>query len=207
MRSDTRRNRRRLLEAAATLVREDPQAITLVAVAARAEISVATTYRYFSSLDELLAALMQAVLNDFVDFGDSCADVGEGMFDLLLGRWVELMVGAEGPVMVQLRSRAGFLQRLHDGDPVIAAMAHAWRPAVISLLASSGAGEDQLPQALMLLNVLIDPREILDMAHALKMSPPEIRATLSATYRAGLSTWLERIGASSPRAEADVATA
>jgi hypothetical protein len=59
----------------------------------------------------------------------------------------------------------------------------------------------------MLLNVLIDPREILDMAHALKMSPPEIRATLSATYRAGLGTWLERIGASSPRAEADVATA
>lgn len=200
MRSDTRRNRRRLLQSAAELVREDPQAVTLAAVAARAEVSVATAYRYFSSLDEILTALMQAIVDGFLDFRES-STVAEGeLFDHLLGRWVEMMAGDEGPVMVQLRSRLGFLQRLRDADPVISGVANIWVPALLPLLKSAGASPEQLPHALMLLNVLVDPREILDMKQVLKMSPAQIQSTLSAAYRAALQVWLEQTGVSrSPR--------
>jgi AcrR family transcriptional regulator len=198
MRSDTRRNRRRLLESAAELVREDPQALTLAAVAARAEVSVATAYRYFSSLEELLTALMQAIVDGFLDFRESSLATDGELFEELLGRWVELMAGDEGPVMVQLRSRLGFLQRLRDADPVISGVAHVWAPAVLPLLTAAGATREQLPHALMLLNVLVDPREILDMRQVLKMTPAQIRATLSATYRAALQVWVRQIGDTPP---------
>lgn len=60
MRRDTKRNLARLLGAVVDEVQEDPGYWSLQGVAARAEVGVATAYRYFSSLDELREAYTTA---------------------------------------------------------------------------------------------------------------------------------------------------
>src|SRR5689334_5309604 len=97
-RSDALRNRRRLLEAAGAAVRADPGAVTMPAIAARAEIAVATAYRYFSSVDEVLLAYTTGVLADLRDFSLGVEATGSALFEQVLGRWIEL-VREHGPAM------------------------------------------------------------------------------------------------------------
>ncbi|WP_410602339.1 TetR/AcrR family transcriptional regulator, partial [Bacillus sp. SIMBA_008] len=55
MRSDTERNRRRLIKAAAYLVARRGSSVRMTDVAERAEVSPATAYRHFGSVDEILS--------------------------------------------------------------------------------------------------------------------------------------------------------
>ena len=55
MRSDTERNRRRLIKAAAYLVAHRGSSVRMTDVAERAEVSPATAYRHFGSVDEILS--------------------------------------------------------------------------------------------------------------------------------------------------------
>jgi AcrR family transcriptional regulator len=169
VRSDTRRNIRSLLKAAGEEMESNPAAVTLQSIAARAGIGKATAYRYFSSLAESSLA-------------------GADLFRAVLGRWVELVL-EHGNVMVQLRSRSGYLERLDREDQVITASRTIWERPVTALLDESGLSADLQRYALFLCNALSDPREILDLHNNAGMSSAQIVADVEAALRGALDGW------------------
>jgi AcrR family transcriptional regulator len=188
LRSDTRRNIQSLLKAVAEEVEENHQGISLQSVAARAEVGTTTAYRYFSSLDELLRAYMTQILESLHEFSDGSDLEGVMLFHTVMRRWVDLVL-EHGPVMVQLRSRSGFLERLDQGDPVIEISRRSWERPLTGLLAELNLPPDYLRRALFLCNVLSDPREILDLYNTDKLTPDEIADRLTAFLTGALSGW------------------
>lgn len=187
-RSDTRRNRRRLLEAVGQIAREAPDQLTMKDVANRAEIGPATAYRYYSTMDDVLAAYVLGVVEELADFSASCTAEGRPLFDAVVDRWVDLLA-EHGPVMVQLRSRRGFLERLHDGNETIVAVREAWSRPVEGLLADLGLPAQMLEHALFLNNMMYDPREIHDLLKETGMSRREVTARLTEAYLGALRGW------------------
>ncbi|WP_229796002.1 TetR/AcrR family transcriptional regulator [Saccharothrix coeruleofusca] len=188
MRSDTLRNRRRLLEAVGELAREAPDELTMQAIAARAEIGPATAYRYYSSMEEVLAAYVLSVVEELKDFTAKSTAQGRPLFDAVVDRWVDLLA-EHGPALVQLRSRRGYLERLHDGNEIIAAMRDAWGPPVRGLLADIGLPEEMLEHALFLNNMIFDPREVQDLLRETSLSRREVITRLTEAYCGALRGW------------------
>jgi AcrR family transcriptional regulator len=188
MRSDTRRNQRRLLEAASEIVRESPDDVTMQKIAARAEIAVATAYRYFSSVDELLAAYMVNVIGQLQEYCDHATGQGQALFEDVVGEWIRL-VEVHGRALVQLRSRRGFLERLRSEDVLITAVAGVWRRPVRQLLRDLGRSDAELPYALFLYNMIFDPREILDLTAGSGWAASDVQARLTGCYLGALGAW------------------
>jgi len=166
----------------------NPAGVTMQSIAARAGIGKATAYRYFSSLDELLAAYMVHSMDDLRTFSAKSSLSGAELFRAVMGRWVDLVL-EHGNVMVQLRSRSGYLERLDHEDQVITASRAIWERPVGALLDESGLSRDLLRYALFLCNVLSDPREILDLHSNAGMSSAQIVTDVEAAFRGGLEGW------------------
>ncbi|MGW6461422.1 TetR/AcrR family transcriptional regulator [Streptomyces sp. NPDC055078] len=188
LRSDTRRNRRRLLEAVGELARESPDELTMQAVASRAEIGPATAYRYYSSIDDVLAAYVLSVVEELRDFSVTSTAQGRPLFDAFVDKWVDLLT-AHGPALVQLRSRRGYLERLHNGNAIIAAMRDAWSGPVRGLLDDLGLPDEMLEYALFLSNMIFDPREIQDLLQETRLSRREVITRLTEAFRGALRGW------------------
>ncbi|GAA3972109.1 TetR family transcriptional regulator [Actinomadura viridis] len=188
LRSDTRRNRRRLLEAVGELAREAPDQLTMQALASRAEIGPATAYRYYSSTEEVLAAYVLSVVEELRDFSVTSTAEGRPLFDAVVGKWVDLLA-EHGPALVQLRSRRGYLERLHAGDEIIVAMRDAWSGPVRGLLDELGLPHEMLEYALFLNNMLFDPREILDLLREADLPRRDVITRLTESYGGALRGW------------------
>ncbi|WP_217164924.1 TetR/AcrR family transcriptional regulator [Streptomyces sp. AC512_CC834] len=188
LRSDTRRNRRRLLEAVGELARETPDELTMQAVASRAEIGPATAYRYYSSMDDVLEAYVLSVVEELRDFSETSTAQGRPLFDAVVDKWVDLLA-EHGPALVQLRSRRGYLERLHAGNETIVAMRDAWSGPVRGLLDDLGLPQGMLEHALFLSNMIFDPREIQDLSRETRLSRREVVTRLSEAYRGALRGW------------------
>jgi AcrR family transcriptional regulator len=192
LRSDTRRNRRRLLEAVGELAREAPDELTMQAVASRAEIGPATAYRYYSSMEDVLAAYVLSVVEELRDFTAALTAQGRPLFDAVVAKWVDLLA-EHGPALVQLRSRRGYLERLHNGNEIIAAMRDAWSRPVRDLLGDIGLPEEMLEYALFLNNMIFDPREVEDLLQETPLSRREVITRLTEAYCGALRGWA-RVG-------------
>lgn len=192
LRSDTLRNRRRLLEAVGELAREAPDELTMQAVASRAEIGPATAYRYYSSIEEVLAAYVLSVVEELRDFTATSTAQGRPLFDAVVDKWVDLLA-EHGPTLVQLRSRRGYLERLHNGNEIIAAMRDAWGRPVHDLLDDIGLPEEMLEYALFLNNMIFDPREVGDLLQETPLSRREVTTRLTEAYCGALRGWA-RVG-------------
>lgn len=188
LRSDTRRNHRRLLEAVGELAREDPDQLTMQAVASRAEIGPATAYRYYSSIDDVLAAYVLSVVEELRDFSTTSTAEGRPLFDSVLEKWVDLLA-EHGPALVQLRSRRGYLERLHNGNKIIAAMRDAWSGPVWGLLDDIGLPNEMIEYALFLSNMMFDPREIQDLLQETDLCRREVITRLTEAYGGALRGW------------------
>ncbi|WP_419999944.1 TetR/AcrR family transcriptional regulator [Streptomyces boninensis] len=188
LRSDTRRNRRRLLEAVGELAREAPDQLTMQAVAARAEIGPATAYRYFSTMDDALAAYVLSVVEELRDYSAASTAEGRPLFDAVVDKWVDLLA-EHGPALVQLRSRRGYLERLHSGNEIMIAVRDAWGRPVRGLLEDLGVAEEMSEYALFLANMLFDPREIQDLLQQTELSRREVITRLTEAYRGAVRGW------------------
>ncbi|XRQ09166.1 TetR/AcrR family transcriptional regulator [Actinomadura welshii] len=188
LRSDTRRNRRRLLEAVGELAREAPDQLTMQAVASRAEIGPATAYRYYSSMDDVLAAYVLSVVEELRDFTATSAAEGRPLFDAVVDKWVDLLA-EHGPALVQLRSRRGYLERLHAEDDIIVAMRDAWTRPVRGLLDEIGLPDEMIEYALFLNNMIFDPREIQDLLQETDLPRREVITRLTEAYGGALRGW------------------
>lgn len=72
MRRDARLNRERLIEAAGKILSTQPDQASIPLIAETAGVSVATAYRFFPSLDELLGAFVLKVIIVLRDFSHDC---------------------------------------------------------------------------------------------------------------------------------------
>lgn len=90
----------------------------------------------------------------------------------------------------KLRSRRGFLERLHDGDETIVMV--CGRPGDVpsrGVLADLGLPAQMLEHALFLNNMMYDPREIHDLLHEAGMSRREVTTHLTEAYLGALRGW------------------
>ena len=72
MRRDAERNRRRILEAARDAFAEDGLCVTLDEIARRAGVGVGTVYRRFPDKEQLIDALFEDQIAEFVSLADEC---------------------------------------------------------------------------------------------------------------------------------------
>lgn len=187
LRRDTRRNRRRLLAAASQLVHEGEE-LTLQRVAELADIAIATAYRHFPSIQDLVYAYVLAVVEDFASFSDSSESRDEDLFAEVLNHWIQL-IQAHGHLMVSHRSRRGFLERLHEEDRIITSIEKAWRKPLKQLMDAKVIDASLISQGLFLCNQLFDPRDVLDLIYEDKIDPENLAPYLMATFEGALRGW------------------
>ncbi len=190
MRRDSRRNRLRLM-AAAGLLSDSGRDLTMQQVAETADIAIATAYRHFPSIDELIAGYVLAVVDDQATFAEQLLGDdpdGEDYLATVLGHWIDL-IRTHGSMMVNHRSHRGFLERLSAGDPLIARASAAWRPPVDRFLAARGLPPDAADEALYLANLLFDPREILDQLRQTPVDTTALARRLMATLDGAVRGW------------------
>ncbi|MFT3876394.1 MAG: TetR/AcrR family transcriptional regulator [Propioniciclava sp.] len=186
-RSDAIRNRRAILRAAGDIIRVDPQSLTIPAVAERAGVSVTTVYRHYSSADVLLGSYMIEVDTQIRDYSHDCNTAGPELFDDVLAEWGRI-IEVYGPGLVQLRSRRGFLERLHSGDVAMQMVREAWERPIRRLLRAQEIEDDYFEGALFLFNMMFDPRELLDL-RARDLSMTKVLAILKDAYLGALRGW------------------
>jgi AcrR family transcriptional regulator len=207
-RRDAVRNRRKLLDAVGEILSREPHALNMPMVAERAALSVATAYRYFPSLEDLLTGYMREVVLELRDYSHDCPKTGAALFEDVAIHWVH-QLQLHGPAIIQLRSRKGFLRRLLDNDELIAILRDAWERPIRGVLRQFGVPDEHFNHALFLYNVLFDPREILDL---IDTGLPESEAVnrLIAAFYGAVQGWAQaniRTGIGAPAGREDTTDA
>jgi AcrR family transcriptional regulator len=187
-RSDARRNRKRLLEAATHVLRAEPTTATMQSIARKAALSQATAYRHFPSVEALVTAYHEAAAASLVEHGEQCRKTGKELFEHQAARWVK-MQSVHGPVIVRFWSQRGFLERLHCADAVTALSCSAWDQALRGVLIDLALPDALLSVARFLHNALFDPREIIDLTKAAGLPEDQVVRRLSDAFYGALTGW------------------
>ncbi|MDR7159676.1 helix-turn-helix domain-containing protein [Arthrobacter sp. BE255] len=191
LRSDTLRNRKLIIRSAGKLFAEGRQA-TMADIARAAEVSTATAYRHFASVDEVLARFRFDVGSELLEFSQQQEATGLELLRLVSTKWVTLVV-AHGRAMVHTRSGEGYLARLRTGATHLTVQADALSAALRDTCLELGV-DDPGDEAMFLWNVLFDPREIFDLIETLGLSPDDTARRLVATLVGALKGWCGPIG-------------
>ncbi|KOV80751.1 hypothetical protein ADL03_31380 [Nocardia sp. NRRL S-836] len=187
-RSDARRNRRRLLDAATHVLRDEPATATMQSIARAAALSQATAYRHFPSVEALVVAYHEDVMASLVEHGEESRKTGKALFEHQVAQWVKLQ-GEHGPVIVRFWSQRGFLERLRSSDVTAALCCRAWDRALRGVLIELELPDPLLPVGRFLHNALFDPREILDLTRTAGLSDEQVVRRLSDAFYGALSGW------------------
>ena len=189
LRSDTKRNRRQLIQAAGRLFAASTGAnvVSMSDIAREAEISPATAYRHFASVEDVLVAFRYGIGEQLKEFGDRQKSSGVKLLRDIDRRWVEL-VGEHGGSMVHTRSPEGYLARLRAGAEYLTVQADALERPLREALE-----ELNLPaigdEAMFLWNILFDPREILDVITTIGLSEHDAADRLTDTLLGAFEGW------------------
>lgn len=187
MRADSERNKQQLIDAAGEVLMVSHGTVSLSTIAKHAGLAPATAYRHFASLDDLLATYLRRVVEKLNTYATSLDLSGSELLEAICRRWIDLVL-VHGPAMVRMRSREGYLQRLHAGTDYVVIQRQTFDRAVRETLA-----EWKLPdlgeRGLLLWNVLFDPREVLDLLNTTGMSKFEIGDHLIAAFKGALHGW------------------
>jgi AcrR family transcriptional regulator len=186
-RQDAVRNRRKLLDAAGQVLSDEPETVSMPLVADRADLSVATAYRYFPSLEELLTTYIRELIIELRDYSHDCPKTGAPLFEDVVAHWVQSL-RLHGPAIVQLRSRQGFLRRLIDNDELISVVRDAWERPIRGVLRQLEIADEHFNHALFLHNVLFDPREVFDLIDT-GMDESEAVTRLVGAFYGALQGW------------------
>ncbi len=164
LRSDARRTRDRLLDAAGDLLEASGQHFTLPDLARQAGVGTATVYRHFADLAELLAAVEErsmAALTTAIQGVDRQSPALQ-RFDDICALWVGRSVRESAAVRF-LRSPEGVLQRVARADPAITALVGALRDAVTALIDQQVLPEQDIAAAVLVWITLFDERTVVDL--------------------------------------------
>lgn len=197
MRSDTQRNRRQLIKAAGELYAARRGPISMTDVAKEAEISFATAYRQFASVDDILAEYRFGVGEKLREFSLKQETSGLELLAAVSRKWVDLVV-RHGGAMLYTRSGEGYLARLRQGAFYLTVQAEALERPLRE--ACEDLGINPLgDEALFLWNVLFDPREILDLINTVGLKNDQAAARLVSALRGALSGYSQDRTSPEPR--------
>jgi AcrR family transcriptional regulator len=188
-RADAVRNRRLLLDAAGEAMRREPDVVTMPGVAEAAGLSVATAYRYFPTLPDLLNEYLYDVLVQLRDYSHNCTSTGLQLFSDVTDEWLRL-VGVYGRTMVHLRPRVGLLARLHGGDATIGASRDAWERPLRAVMRQAKVPDPFFEAAFFLHNMIFDPREVLDLVDA-GLPLDEVKLRLQGAFVGAVRGWAD----------------
>lgn len=188
MRSDTERNRRRLIRAAAYLVSRRGADVKMVDVAERAEVATATAYRHFSSVNEVLAEFRFDVGLQLRDFSQKQDTHGVELLAAVSREWVRLVV-KHGGAMVATRSGEGYLARLRSGARYLTVQADALEGPIREAAADAGI-PDPGDEGMFLWNILFDPREIFDLLKTVGLTEDVAAQRLVDAFMGALRGWM-----------------
>jgi AcrR family transcriptional regulator len=189
MRSDTQRNRRELINAAGALFAARRGPISMTDVAKHAEISTATAYRHFASVEDVLAEYRFNVGQKLRDYSLKQTIGGLELLESVSRKWVDLVV-KHGGAMLYTRSGEGYLARLRSGAYYPTVQAEALQRPLEEACAELGLtplGDE----ALFLWNILFDPREILDLINTVGLTKQQASERLVAALCGALKGWDE----------------
>lgn len=187
MRSDTQRNRRQLIKAAGQLYASRRGPISMTDVAKQAEISTATAYRHFASVEEVLAEYRFGVGEKLRDFSIKQESSGLTLLEAVSRKWVELVV-RHGGAMLYTRSGEGYLARLRQGTYYLTVQADALERPLREACEELGL-EPLGDEAMFLWNILFDPREILDLINTVGLSKDQTTRRLVAALTGAMTGW------------------
>ena len=187
MRSDTQRNRRQLIQAAGQLFATRRGPISMTDIAKHAEISSATAYRHFASVEEVLAEYRFGVGEKLRDYSLKQESSGLELLALVSRKWVDLVV-RHGGAMLHTRSGEGYLARLRQGTFYLTVQAEALERPLRESCEELGL-EPLGDEAMFLWNILFDPREILDLINTVGLTKDQATARLLAALRGALTGW------------------
>lgn len=185
-RSDTLRNRLALFAALETMLSTGPREITLTEVATEAQVSPATAYRYFGSMDGLVVAYRELVSLEFREQREELSGTGVGLLRDTCDLWLNI-VWTRGGALSQVRSRVGYLKRLLAGSEDLVAQEAAVGPSIRAAceeLKISYPG----PVAIFSWSQIYDPRDVLDLRENVA-AEEELRIVLFESFLAALERW------------------
>lgn len=187
LRQDTSRNQQQLLKVAQKLLAEAPAPLSMRKLASEAEVSPATVYRYYGSIEGVVEAFRSNVIADVVAYSEAAEETGVRLLEAVCLRWVDLVI-KDGRAMSHSRSRQGYLARLRKNAPDLKMQeAAVARPlaAACSELEITIRGEE----ALFLWNQIFDPRDVLDLIDSLGLSRTDVCQRLVSTLLGALKGW------------------
>jgi AcrR family transcriptional regulator len=187
VRSDTERNRGRIIKAASKLAAKHGNAIRMQDIATRAEVSTATAYRHFGSVDEILAEFRYGVGEQLRSFSLDRTEHGVELLEVVSRRWVELIM-KHGRAMVHTRSDEGYLKRLRADAPYLTVQADALARPIEEAAEEAGL-DDPGDIGMFFWNMLFDPREIFDLHETVGLAPEQIAERLVGVLLGTLHGW------------------
>jgi AcrR family transcriptional regulator len=189
MRSDTQRNRRQLVKAAGQLFAARRGTVSMSEVARQAEISSATAYRHFASVEDILAEYRFGVGEKLRDFSLKQESSGVELLTAVSRKWVDL-VTRHGGAMLYTRSGEGYLARLRSGAFYLRVQADALERPLREACDELGL-PDLGDEAMFLWNILFDPREILDLINTVGLTKEQATGRLISALKGALAGWSE----------------
>ncbi|MCX5535565.1 TetR/AcrR family transcriptional regulator [Streptomyces sp. NBC_00006] len=188
-RQDAVRNRNKLLDAVGAILESEPASVSMPLVARQADLSTATAYRYFSTLEELISAYVYSTIVELRNFSHDCPKTGTALFEAVAAERVRL-VRRHGAATVQVRSRQGFLARLQAQDHVITAVRDIWERPIRAAMRQLGVTDEHFDHALFLYNIMFDPRDILDLV-ATGLDEATVVRRLTRAYYGAVRGWVD----------------
>jgi AcrR family transcriptional regulator len=180
-RSDARRNREALIEAALIALAEDPHA-SMLDIAAAAGLGRTTVYRHFDNREELIVALFERVIGESQEATSAVIAQGAPAADTLI---------ALGPVMVAIGERFRFLRsHLEIGAKVLASSKEVPDdPVRVFLVEARAAGELRADAPLSWMQSMMQSSAMatMDEVHAGNVDPETAGRLLGETFVAAFS--------------------
>ena len=180
--------RDQLIDAMEELLNAGKLPATMSDLGKAAGMSTATTYRYFQSLEEVTQAYLIRIMTELRDFSVTREETGTALLYVISRFWVGVVI-EHGQVLVQVRSRKGFLERMHRQVASTVLGVEARRRALLGALGESGLPATMLEDAAMLYNTMFDPRDILDLINIRSLDADRVTHVLISSFVGALKGW------------------
>ncbi|MCO6391771.1 TetR family transcriptional regulator [Aliihoeflea aestuarii] len=161
---------------------------TMSELAKAAGMSTATAYRHFQSLEEVAQAYLIRTMTTLRDFSVERSETGTELLRVISRYWINI-VQEHGGVLVQIRSRRGFYDRLQQRVVSTELGFEARRRALVGVLAEHGLPASMLDDAAMLYNTMFDPRDIIDLITLRGLKPDSAAQVLVSAFIGALQGW------------------
>lgn len=177
-----------LVEGMESLLTAGQLPATMGELAQAAGMSTATAYRYFQSLDDVAQAYLIRTMSRLRDFSVARPETGAELLRVVSRYWIGI-VQEHGGVLVQIRSRLGFYDRLQRRVLSTELGMEARRRALVGVLAENDLPSSMLEDAAMLYNTMFDPRDILDLITLRGLDPDTATRVLVSAFIGALRGW------------------